>query len=251
MNHWIMFCILRAVFHNVAVWLSRWMLRTRVRIVVPAAAGAVLLGGAGWFAGPQWAVAGTLAGPVAAVAVLLIIMWRRRPDPAQLLHDGRPEEAYRWLEEELAFTRGLAARRPVFRDVLAYKLETMSRVLQALENEQKALEAGTEAAAIFADLAGKRPGQYAEALARTLLQQADLLAHMGRHGEALAAVQPAVLTFRRLAVDDRGKYLPFLAAALGRQAVELYSLDHITESRAAAAEAVMIQTDMLPPGGRT
>jgi hypothetical protein len=74
----------------------------------------------------------------------------------------------------------------------------------------------------------------------------DLPAHMGRHGEALAAIQPAVRLYRRLAVSDRGKYLPLLAGALARQAIELYSLDQITESRAAAAEAEMIQTDMLP-----
>jgi hypothetical protein len=222
------------------------MCRRRVRIVIPAAAGALLLGGAGWFVGPLWAVAGTLGGPVAAYCVLLIILWRRRPDPAQLLRDGRPDEAYRWLDEELSFTRGLAAKRPMFRDVLAYKLETMSRVLQALDNEPRALEAATKAAAIFAELTEKRPDQYGGALASTLLHQADLLAHMGRHGEALAAIQPAVQIYRRLAVSDRGKYLPLLAAALGRQAIELYSLDQITESRAAAAEAEMIQTDMLP-----
>ena len=221
------------------------MCRRRVRIVIPAAAGAVLLGGAGWSVGPLWAVAGALGGPVAAYCVLLIILWRR-PDPAQLLRDGRPDEAHRWLEEELSFTRGLAAKRPMFRDVLACKLETMSRVLQALDNEPMALEAAIKASAIFAELTEKRPDQYGGAFASTLLQQADLLAHMGRHGEALAAVEPAVQIYRRLAVSDRGKYLRLLAAALGRQAVELYSLGQITESRAAAAEAEMIHTDMLP-----
>jgi hypothetical protein len=217
-----------------------------VRLIIPAAAGAALLGGAGWFVGPLWAVAGALVGPVAAYCVLLIILWRRRPDPVQLLRDGRPDEAYRWLEEELSFTRGLAARRPMFRDVLAYKLETMSRVLQALDNEPRALEAATEAAAMYAGLTENQPDQYSGALARTLLQQAALLAHMGRHGEALAAIEPAVQFYRRLAVADRGKYLPHLASALASQAIELYSLDQITESRAAAAEAEMIHSDMLP-----
>jgi hypothetical protein len=69
---------------------------------------------------------------------------------------------------------------------------------------------------------------------------------MSRHGEALAAIEPAVQIYRRLAVSDRGKYLPPLATALGRKAVELYSLEQITESRTAAAEAEMIRTDMLP-----
>jgi tetratricopeptide (TPR) repeat protein len=142
---------------------------------------------------------------------------------------------------------GLAARRPMFRDVLADKLETMSRVLQALDNEPQALEAATEAAAIYTDLTDKQPGRYSGAHARTLLQQAALLRHMGRHGEALAALQPAVQIYRRLAVGDRGTYLPGLAAALARQAFELYDLDRVTEARAAAAEADMIRTDMLLP----
>jgi hypothetical protein len=144
--------------------------RRRARIVIPAAAGAVLLGGAGWFAGPLWAVAGALGGPVVACAVLLTIMWRRRPDPARLLRDGRPDEAYLWLEEELSFMRGLAARRPMFRDVLAYKRETMARVLQALDNEPRAAEAAAKAAAIFAELADKRPDQYGPALAASGLK---------------------------------------------------------------------------------
>ena len=222
------------------------MRRRWVRIVIPATAGAVLFGGAGWFLGPQWAVAGTLVGPVAAYSVLLIILWRRTPDAVGLLRAGRPEEAYRRLELEVSFNRRLAANRPMFRDVLAYSLETMSRVLQTLGNEPRALEAATEAAAIYTELTEKRTGRYTAALARTLLQQAALLAHMGRHGEALEATEPAVQIYRSLAVGDRGTCLPPLAAALARQAEELFYLDRITEARGAAAEVELIRTDMLP-----
>ena len=119
-------------------------------------------------------------------------------------------------------------------------------MLQALGNEPKALETVTEAVAIFSELTGKRPGRYATALARTLLQQAALLAHMARHGEALAAIDPAVQIYRRLSIKDRNAYLPSLAAALTRQADELGHLDRITEARAAIAEAEMISSDMLP-----
>jgi hypothetical protein len=164
------------------------MRRRLARIVIPAAAGAVLLGGAGWLLGPWWAIAGALAGPVAAYSVLLIILARGKPDPVRLLRAGRPQEAYQRMELEVSFYRGLAAKRPMFRDVLADSLETISRALQALDNEPQALEAATEAAAIYTDLTEKRPGQYSAALARTLLQQAALLAHLGRHGEALAAI---------------------------------------------------------------
>lgn len=210
-------------------------------------AGAVLLGGVGWLLGPLWAVAGILLGAVAAYFVLLIIFVRGRPDPERLMQAGRPLEAYRLLEYEISFIRGQARWRSVLRPGLADRLETMCQVLQALGNEPKALETVTEAVAIYSDLTEKRPGgPYTRALARTLLQQASLLAHMGRHGEALAAIEPAVQIYRRLAIKDRNACLPSLAAALTRQADELGHLDRITEARAAAAEAEMISTDMLP-----
>jgi tetratricopeptide (TPR) repeat protein len=186
-----------------------------------------------------------LAGPVAAYSVIVIILVRRKPDPVRLLQAGRPQEAYRQLERELSFTRELARKRPMFRDMLASNLETMSQVLQVLDSEPQALEAATEAAAIYTELTAKRP-RYTDALAGTLLQQAALLAQMGRHGETLAAIEPAVQIYRRLAVDDHSTYLPCLAAALTRQADELGYLDRITEARAAAAEAELIRTDMLP-----
>ena len=190
-------------------------------------------------------MAGTLAGLAAAYSVLVVIVARGKPDPERLLRAGRPLEAYRQLKYEVSFTRRLAAKRPMFRDVLAGNLETMSQVLQALDNEPLALEAATEAAAIYTELAARRPGSYRGALARTLLQQAALLARMGHHGEALAAVEPAVQNYRSLAVSNRNTYLPCLAAALTRQADELSYLDRITEARTAAAEAELIRTDML------
>jgi tetratricopeptide (TPR) repeat protein len=134
----------------------------------------------------------------------------------------------------------------MFRELLADRLETMSQVLQALDNEPKALETVTEAAAIYSDLNGKRPDRYPGRLARTLLRRGALLANMGRHGEALAAIEPAVQVYRRLTIKDRNAYLPSLAEALTRQADELGHLDRITEARAAIAEAEMISTDMLP-----
>ena len=135
----------------------------------------------------------------------------------------------------------------MLRIVLADRLETMSRVLQALGNEPRALETVTEAVAIYSALIEKHPDRNTGRLARMLLQQAALLAHMGRHGEALAAIEPAVQVYRRLTIKDRSAYLPSLATALSRQADELGHLDRITEARAAAAEAEMISTDMLPP----
>ena len=210
------------------------------------AVGAAVLGGAGWLLGPLWAVAGILVGSVAALAFLLIMVERAMPDPALLLRSGRPQEAYRYLQPELAFVRTLVVRRPMFRELLANRLETMAQVLQALDNEPKALETVTEAVTIYGDLNVKDPDRYARPLAQALLRQAGMLADMGRHGEALAAAEPAVRIYRRLAVKDRSAYLPSLAAALTRQADELGHLDRITEARAATAEAEMISSDMLP-----
>lgn len=207
----------------------------------------MLLGGVGWLLGPLWTVVGTLVGAVAAFSVLLIIFVRGKPDPERLMQAGRPQEAYRHLQYELSFLRGLVRRRPMFCDVLADRLETMSQVQLALGNEPRALETVTEAVAIYRALIEKHPDRYTGRLARVLLKQAALLAHMGRHGEALAAIEPAVQDYRRLSIRDRNAYLPSLATALSRQADELGHLDRITEARAAAAEAEMIRTDMLPP----
>jgi hypothetical protein len=90
----------------------------------------------------------------------------------------------------------------MFRDVLADRLETTSQVLEALDNEPKALETVTEAVAIYSDLNGKRPDRHTGRPARTL-QQAALLAHMGRHSEALAAIEPAVQLYRRLTIKEK------------------------------------------------
>jgi hypothetical protein len=135
--------------------------------------GSVLLGGAGWLLSPLWAVAGILAGPVAAISVAIVILVLGKPDPVRLLSAGRPQEACRQLGHDLAFARMLAVRRPTFRDVLANKLDTMSRAQLALGNEPRALEAAAEAAAIWADLTARQPGPYAAALACALLRQAD------------------------------------------------------------------------------
>jgi tetratricopeptide (TPR) repeat protein len=163
------------------------------------------------------------------------------------MQSGRPLEAYQLLQYEISFIREQARWRSTLSVVLADNLETLCQALQALGNEPKALEAITEAVAIYSDENKKRTDSYAGHLGRALLEEAGLLARMGRHGEALAAVEPAVQIFRRLAVKDRNACLPSLEAALTRQAAELGHLDRITEARAAAAEAQLISADMLPP----
>jgi tetratricopeptide (TPR) repeat protein len=235
----------QAVLHNDAVWPPSWMYRKHVRILIPAA-GAILLGGAGWLLGPLWAVAGIVAGPVVAVSIALTILALGKPDPVRVLQAGRAQQAHRLITQDLSFARKMARKRPWFRDLLAANLETMAQVLQALGNEPQALENATEAAAIDTELSVAHPDRYASALARTSAQQAGLLAQMGRHGEALAAIESAVQIYRRLALRDRGAGLPLLASALTRQSDELGCLGRITEARAAAAEAEMISTDMLP-----
>ena len=121
-THSHVFRVFRIATHNETVWPPRWSRRKSVvRVVIPAV-GAALLGGVGWLLGPLWAIAGIVVGPVAAVSVLLIMFVRAKPKPVLLMRSGRPQEAYRQLQYELSFTRGLARRRPMFRDVLAGQL---------------------------------------------------------------------------------------------------------------------------------
>jgi tetratricopeptide (TPR) repeat protein len=231
--------------YNPAMSSPHW-LRVKPEWILIPAAGAVLLGGAGWLLSPLWAVAGALAGAVGVFSVLLIVASRRMPDAPSLVAAGRWQEAYRALERDISFNRRLAAKRPAFRSVLAWQLEAMSKVLHELGDEPRALDAATEAVALYTELTAKNSGRDDKALAGTLFRQAVLQAHMGLHGEALAAIEPAVQIYRRLAVGDRSANLPNLAAALTRQADELGHLGRIDEARAGAAEAEMIRADMLP-----
>ena len=227
------------------MWPPRWTRRWSTKLSI-LAAGAVLGGGVGWIGGPLWAAAGAAAGLVAAFAGSSIALAFQEPNPKRLLLAGRAQEALWPLELRVSFDRNLAAKLPTFRDVLAYHLEMMSEALQAVGKKPRALEAVTEAAAIFAELTASRPGRCTAALAGALLRQSTLLADMSRHGEALAAIEPATGIYRRLARGDSATYLPRLAEALTRQADALGYLDRITEARAAAAEADLIRTDMLP-----
>lgn len=235
----------RAALHNGVMWPPRWTRRWSTRLSI-LAAGAVLGGGMGWIGGPLWAAVGAAAGLAAAFASSIIALLFQRPNPQRLLLAGRAQEALWHLELKVSFDRKLAAKLPTFRDLLAEDLEMMSQALQAVGNKPRALEAVTEAGAIFAEFTANRPGRYTAALAGALLRQAALLADMSRHGEALAAIESATGIYRRVARGDPATYLPRLAEALTRQADALGYLDRITEARAAAAEADLIRTDMLP-----
>ena len=227
------------------MWPPRWALRWSTKLSI-LAAGAVVGGGVGWIWGSLWAAVGAAAGLVAAYAGSIIVLAFQRPNPQRLLTAGRAQEALWPLELRVSYDRKLAAKLPTFRDLLADHLDMMSEALQTVGNKPRALEAVTEAAAIFTELTANRPGRYTAALAGALLRQAALLADMSRHGEALAAIESAIGIYRRLTRGDPATYLPRLAEALTRQADALGYLDRITEARAAAAEADLIRTDMLP-----
>jgi hypothetical protein len=227
------------------MWPPGWALRWGTKLSI-LAAGAVLGGGVGWIWGPLWAAVGAAAGLAAAYAGSIIALAFQRPNPQRLLLAGRAQEALWSLELRVSYDRKLAAKLPTFRDLLADHLDMMSEALQTVGNKPRALEAATEAAAIFAELTANRRGRYTAALAGALVRRAALLADMSRHGEALAAIEPAIGSYRRLTRGDPATYLPRLAEALTRQADALGYLDRITEARAAAAEADLIRTDMLP-----
>jgi hypothetical protein len=57
------------------------------------AAGAVVMGGAGWSRGPAWAAGGALAGPFAAVVAYVALLAYLGPDPEELLEKRQWQDA--------------------------------------------------------------------------------------------------------------------------------------------------------------
>lgn len=204
-------------------------------------------GGAGMLLGPVWAALGAFAGAIVVPLTLVFLMALRIPDPEKLLAAGKPGEALQIANAQLAGDRRLAARWPGrFREPVAWQLLTNAEILQALHKEPQALDAADEAVEILTELAERGPARLSIPLARGHCLQSGLLTIMGRHGEALGAAEAAVALYRKLAIADRNGYVGRLAGALERQADALGYLDRVGGARAAAAEAALIRSDMMP-----
>jgi hypothetical protein len=221
---------------------------TRGKLIAILAVGAVACGAVAWqLLGPQWTVAGVLAGPVIAVAGLVVVRSFTTPDAATLLRHEKPAEAIAQLSGELPGLRTLARIWPgQFRDALASRLVLQSGALQAAHRDEEALRTVEEAVAIYQDLAAGRPGKYSADLADALDHQSHLLAGDDRLAEALTAIRVAVRLYRNLAAADPGTYLPALAEGLTREAGWLTDLDLTGDALTAVHEATGICQDKLP-----
>jgi tetratricopeptide (TPR) repeat protein len=205
----------------------------------------VAFGAPAWLLiGPLWAAPCALAGLIVAPLVAMFVVEYRQPEPEDLLSAGRPHDALAALDRRMGTDRLLAEKWPSqFADFLARKLVCKSAALQAMDRLPQALDAVDEAVDLLTDREPKCPPAV---LASALYQQGSVLAALSRHGEALGAVETAVRLYRDLAIGDRGCYLPRLAEALTHQADALGYLDRFDEAHAAAAEATLIRSDMIP-----
>jgi hypothetical protein len=210
--------------------------------------GGVACGAAAWvLLGPQWTIAGVLAGPVIAALGVTVVRLFTMPDAAAMLHDDRPVEAIAQLGGEMPGWRALARIWPgQFRDALASRLIVQSGALQAAHQDEEALRTAGEAVAIYQDLAAERPGKYGPDLADALDHQSHLLAADDRLAEALAAIRVAVRLYRNLAAADPATYLPPLAECLTCEAGWLADIDLSADALTAVHEATDICQDKLP-----
>jgi hypothetical protein len=212
------------------------------------AVGIIVFGSAAWLLlGPQWAIAGVLAGPVIMVAALVVVRTFITPDSAALLRSSQSAGAIAQLSGEMPGWRTLARIWPAqFRDALASRLIIKSGALQAAHLDEEALQTAAEAVAIYQDLAAERPIKYTPDLADALDHQSRLLAADDRLADALAAIGVAVRLYRNLAAADAGRYLPALAESLTCQAGWLAEIDLAAGALAAVHEATGICQDKLP-----
>jgi hypothetical protein len=167
------------------------------------AVGAVVLGGAGWFVGPVWAAGGVLAGPVFAFVVWAVLRTRLAPNPEKLLDQQGWQDALADLDRRMPSCRWLAAKWPVFSDLLAYRLKQRAQALRGLGRVAEALYTDEEAVTIFREWAAAKP-RYAPALADGLALLADLHRAAGHRERALAAAEEAVGVYRDLAAARPG-----------------------------------------------
>jgi tetratricopeptide (TPR) repeat protein len=207
------------------------------------AAGAVVMGGAGWSRGPAWAAGGALAGPFVAVVAYVALLAYLGPDPEELLEKRQWQDALTESGRLLWSWRGLAAKWPgVFSDALAITLKQQAKALRGLRRYAEALPAADEAVAIFRNLAAAKPG-YAAGLADGLCLLATLQTVTGNPEQAVATAAEAVRGYRDLAAARPGQFLPLLAKTLTAQATALSWAGRYDDALASAREAERIYDD--------
>ena len=220
----------------------KWWVPSRPRVLAMSAAGAVALGVVGWFAGPVWAAGGVLAGPGVAFAAWAMLRARFGPNPEKLLDEQRWQDALADLDRRMPSCRRMAAKRPIFTDVLALRLKQRAKALRGLGQVTEALNADEEAVTIFREWAAAKP-RYKGELADGLRLLANLQHAVGHREQALAAAEEAVGLYRDLAAARPEEYLTQLAKALTTQATTLSWLGRYEEALAPVREAERIYQD--------
>jgi tetratricopeptide (TPR) repeat protein len=207
------------------------------------AAGAVVMGGAGWLRSPAWAAGGVLAGPFIALAAYAGLLTFLGPDPEELLEQCRWQDALAEADGHLPSRRWLAATSPgVFSDLLAVTLKQRAKALRGLRRYAEALPPAGEAVAIFRSLAAAKP-RYAADLADGLCLLVTLQTATENPEQAVATAAEAVGAYRDLAAARPGQFLPLLAKALTDQATALSWAGRDDDALSSAREAERIYDD--------
>jgi tetratricopeptide (TPR) repeat protein len=117
----------------------------------------------------------------------------------------------------------------------------LATVLAQLGRREEALEAVTQAVAVYRTLAEARPEAFLPDLAASLNNQSNRLSDLGRREEALEAITEAVVVYRTLAEARPEAFLPDLAASLNNQSNCLSDLGRWEEALEAITQAVQIR----------
>ncbi|MGW7210019.1 tetratricopeptide repeat protein [Streptomyces sp. NPDC054837] len=139
-----------------------------------------------------------------------------------------------------ALRRERAAEDPNQLPSLASSLNNLSVRLGGLGQREEALEAITEAADIYRQLAAARPDAFQPDLASSLNNLSNCLAELGRREEALKASIEAADIYRQLAAARPDAFQPDLATSLNNLSNCLAELGRLEEALEAITEATDI-----------
>jgi hypothetical protein len=216
----------------------KWLTRPHA-VWLAMLSGAAIGAGVGRLAGPAWAVAGVVCGPVIVLVSAAVVHASTTPDPANLLHAGQHREALSEISRTLPEWRRLARVWPgQFQDALANVLMTKSMALLAAHKQDEALAAAEQGVAIYRALAQARPGKQTAGLAAALNNLTYPLMAAGRRDDAVRAAEEAVQLYRALTASSPRKYRYRLANSLGTQAEALQRAGRSAEALAATSESV-------------
>ncbi len=155
---------------------------------------------------------------------------------------GRPEEAIRCAQRDLAITERLATAHPKHHDhELAISLSNMGNHLRDLGQHEEALQYAQRAMTILERRALAHPGSYEPDLTIFLGNLGNHLSGVGRYEEALQLAQRALAILERLAAAHSDRFDPALAQSLGNLGAHLSDLGRYEEALQLAQRALAIR----------